>query len=86
MDPGAVIETFSTAVEAQLCRAALEAAGIEAWVMGDNLAGAHPALGMAIGVRVMVAPVDEAAARSVIAALQGGAARKDRKDDGPEAA
>ncbi len=86
MDPGAVVETFGTAVEAQLCRAALEAAGIEAWVMGENLAGAHPALGMAIGVRVLVAPADEAAARAVIASLQGGAARQDHKDDGPDAA
>lgn len=83
MDPGVVIETFSTVVEAELCRAALETAGIPAWVMGENLAAAHPALGMAIGVRVLVPPGYEESARAVLAGLDDAAAKE---GDGPEVA
>lgn len=82
MDPGVVIGTFSTVVEAELCRAVLEAADIPAVVVGDHLATAHPALGMSIGVRVVVPPSYEEAAREVLTGLPSSAPA----NDGPDAA
>ncbi len=85
MDPGCVIATFSTVVEAEMCRAALQAADIPAWVVGDHLATAHPALGMTLGVRVLVPPDYESAAREVLKAGPGTRA-VEVEGDGPEAA
>jgi len=67
------IATFSTAVDAHLCRMALEEAEIPCWVFNDNLAGVHVPLGMAIGVSVRVRPEDEAAAREILEAVRAGA-------------
>ena len=67
------IATFSTSVDAHLCRMALEEAEIPCWLFNDNLAGVHVPLGMAIGVSVRVRPEDESAAREVMEAVRSGA-------------
>jgi hypothetical protein len=67
------IATFSTSVDAHLCRMALEEAEIPCWVFNDNLAGVHVPLGMAIGVSVRVRPEDAAAAREILEAVRSGA-------------
>jgi predicted RNA-binding Zn-ribbon protein involved in translation (DUF1610 family) len=67
------IATFSTAVDAHLCRMALEEAEIPCWLFNDNLAGVHVPLGMAIGVSVRVRPEDEDAAREILEAVRAGA-------------
>ena len=67
------IATFSTSVDAHLCRMALEEAQIPCWLFNDNLAGVHVPLGMAIGVSVRVRPEDESAAREVMEAVRSGA-------------
>lgn len=66
------IATFSTAVEAHLCRMALEEAGMACWLFNDHLADVHVPLGMAIGVSVRVRPEDAAAAREVLEAVRAG--------------
>ena len=66
------IATFSTAVEAHLCRMALEEAGMACWLFNDNLAGVHVPLGMAIGVSVRVRPEDAEAAREILEAVRAG--------------
>ena len=66
------IATFSTSVDAHLCRMALEEAAIPCWVFNDNLAGIHVPLGMAIGVSVRVRPEDEDAAREILEAVRSG--------------
>ena len=66
------IATFSTSVDAHLCRMALEEAAIPCWVFNDNLAGIHVPLGMAIGVSVRVRPEDEDAAREILEAVRAG--------------
>ena len=68
------VATFSMAVDAHLCRMALEEAGIEAWVFNDSLAGVHVPLGMAIGVGVRVRPEQAQAARDVLEAVRSGEA------------
>jgi hypothetical protein len=66
------IATFSTAVEAHLCRMALEEGGVQCWLFNDHLAGIHVPLGMAIGVGVRVRPEQAEAAREILAAVQSG--------------
>jgi hypothetical protein len=66
------IATFSTAVEAHLCRMALEEATIPCWLFNDHLAGVHVPLGMAIGVSVRVRPEDAEAAREILEAVRAG--------------
>jgi hypothetical protein len=61
-------------VRADLCRMALEAAGIQAWLSTRNLASVAPDLGIAIGVRVLVRSSELAAAREVLTDLDGGSA------------
>lgn len=67
------IATFSTSVDAHLCRMALEEAEIPCWIFNDNLAGVHVPLGMAIGVSVRVRPEDAEAAREILEAVRSGA-------------
>ena len=66
------VATFSTAVEAHLCRMALQEASIPSWLFNDNLAGVHVPLGMAIGVSGRVRPEDAAAAREILEAVRTG--------------
>ena len=66
------IATFSTALEAHLCRMALEEAAIPCWLFNDHLADVHVPLGMAIGVSVRVRPEDAEAAREILEAVRAG--------------
>jgi hypothetical protein len=59
-------------VRASLCRAALEQAGIDAWLPTENLAGIAPHLGIAIGIDVLVRTSDVAAARELIEQFEAG--------------
>jgi hypothetical protein len=72
--PVKVATSLGTLVEANLCRMALVEAGIEAWLSTEHLSGVAPPLGFAIGVDVLVRPENVAAARSVLASLEAGAA------------
>ena len=67
------IATFSTSVDAHLCRMALEEAEIPCWIFNDHLAGVHVPLAMVVGVSVRVRPEDEAAAREILEAVRSGA-------------
>jgi DNA-directed RNA polymerase subunit RPC12/RpoP len=67
------VATFSTSVDAHLCRMALEEAEIPCWIFNDHLAGVHVPLAMVIGVSVRVRPEDEAAAREILEAVRAGA-------------
>lgn len=66
------VATFGDAVQAHLCRMALQQAGVDAWLSTENLAGVHPPLGLAIGVGVLVRPEEAAAARDLLRAADRG--------------
>lgn len=72
LDDAVVIETFPNRILAELAAGLLEGEGIEALVMADNAGGAYPALQFVRGVRLLVAPQDEAQAREILAAMQEG--------------
>lgn len=50
----ATVGMFGNRHEAEVARARLEDAGLEAWVQSDDLAGYEPQLGLTNGVRVVV--------------------------------
>jgi hypothetical protein len=63
MEPTTAIAAFNTRLEADLVVAKLDEAGIEAFVVADNLGGAFPMMQMITGgyeVHVLVAMADEA--------------------------
>lgn len=68
------IASFPTALEANLCRMALQEAEIDAWLSTEHLAGVAPPLGLAIGVDVMVRPSSVEAAREILSGIQDGVA------------
>jgi hypothetical protein len=68
------VAAFSTALEANLCRMALEEAQIDAWLSTEYLADVAPHLGLAIGVDVLVRRDAADAAREVLASIKTGAA------------
>jgi hypothetical protein len=49
-----VIRTFSTQIEAEMAQSALEAAGIESMIVGDDCGGVQPAMGLTAGIQVIV--------------------------------
>jgi hypothetical protein len=54
-----VIKTFSTRIEAELARMALEARGIQAIIRADDCGGMHSAMAFSIGhPRLLVFDVD----------------------------
>jgi hypothetical protein len=61
-----VVETFNSRPEADLAKSALEAAEIQAMVLGDDAGGLQPGLWEGRGVAVVVSRADEAAARNVL--------------------
>lgn len=76
-DRGALtsVGTFSTALDANLCKMALTESGIESWLPTEYLAGVSPNLGLAIGLDVLVRDEDVPRAREVLRELaEGGAA------------
>jgi Putative prokaryotic signal transducing protein len=60
-----VVASFLTRIDADLARTALEAAGIEATVSADDVAGMRPHLWMG-GVRLVVNSRDLERARAVL--------------------
>lgn len=63
MEPTTEIATFNTRLEADLVVAVLAEAGIDAFIVADNLGGAFPMMQMITGgykVMVLVAIADEA--------------------------
>jgi hypothetical protein len=61
-----VVETFNSRPEADMAKSALEAAEIQAMVLGDDAGGLQPGLWEGRGVAVVVNRADEAAARNVL--------------------
>jgi hypothetical protein len=75
-DAGALtsVGTYSTALDANLCKMALTESGIEAWLPTEYLAGVSPNLGLAIGLDVLVRDEDAPRAREVLRDLAAGGA------------
>lgn len=61
-----VVHSFGDRIEAELAQSALEAAGIESMVRGDDAGGAQPGLWKSAGVQVLVRTEDVEAARDVL--------------------
>jgi hypothetical protein len=62
------VARFSSHIEADLARSALEAAGIDAMIAADDAGGQRPHLAFSQGVVVMVRAEDQFAAREVLEA------------------
>jgi hypothetical protein len=72
MDGAAVtVAVVSSRPEAELVAGLLRSNGLRAGVLADDAGGADPQLQLE-GVRVLVAPEDEAAARQLLADTDGG--------------
>jgi len=67
-----VLEKFFNRLEAEMAAGILEAEGIATLVLADDAGGAYPPLQMARGVRLLVAPEDEARAKDILAAWRQG--------------
>lgn len=61
-----VVETFTSRPEADVAKSALDAAHIEAMVLGDDAGGVQPGLWEGRGVAVVVNRADELAAREIL--------------------
>lgn len=66
MESAVVIRTFPNRVLAGLAASLLEAEGIQAFILSDDAGGAYPMLQFIRGVRLLVAPQDEARARDIL--------------------
>lgn len=66
-DETVVVATLTDAFEAEVARAALEDAGIQAIVLADDAGGMHPQLTSVGGVRIMVNARDLEEAQQVLA-------------------
>ena len=75
------VASFTTALEANLCRMALVEAGIQAWLSTEHMAGVIPPLAASVGVDVLVRPDRAAAARELLADLDAGAASLPRESE-----
>jgi hypothetical protein len=67
------VASLGSSLEANLCRMALQEAGIEAWLSTEHLGGIAPPLGVAVGLHVLVSSQRAAEAREVLAAVEAGA-------------
>jgi hypothetical protein len=70
LDDAVVLETFPNRIAAQMAAGVLEAEGIEALVLTDDAGGAYPMFQSIHGVRLLVAPEDQARAREILAAME----------------
>jgi hypothetical protein len=61
-----VVRTFNDRIEAELAQSALEAAGIESMVRGDDAGGVQPGLWTGEGVDVLVREEDATNAREIL--------------------
>lgn len=66
LDDAVVIEKFTSRIEAEMAAGLLESEGIEALVLADDAGGFYPMLQFIRGVRLLVAPEDEAQAREIL--------------------
>jgi hypothetical protein len=66
-DEAAVVERFSTRMEAEMAAGLLEVEGIYAFISADDAGGTYPFLQQQRGVRLIVSPEDEARAREILA-------------------
>ena len=71
-DDAIVIETFPNRYLAEMAASFLEAEGIETLILADDAGGTYPPLQFVRGVRLLVAPEDEAQAREILQALEAG--------------
>jgi hypothetical protein len=60
-------ECYSSIIEAELFKGVLEAAGISAEVVRDDVGGLYPSLQSTSGVRLMVKKIDLERARELLA-------------------
>ena len=70
LDDAIILETYPNRVTAELAAGLLESEGIEALVLADDAGGAYHMLQFVRGVRLLVAPEDEARAREALNALE----------------
>ena len=61
-----VVQTFTSRPEADLAKSALDAANIQAMVLGDDAGGVQPGTWESRGVAVVVNREDESAARDIL--------------------
>jgi hypothetical protein len=61
-----VLRTFSTIIEADLAKSALDSVGIHAMVRSDNEGGQSPGLAFTRGVELLVRAEDAAAANDML--------------------
>jgi hypothetical protein len=61
-----VVRTFNDRIEAELAQSALEAAGIESMIRGDDAGGTQPGLCSSEGVDVLVRSEDATSAREIL--------------------
>ena len=61
-----VVRTFSDRIEADLAQSALEAAGIESMIRGDDAGGLQPGLWVGTGVDLLVREEDAGTAREIL--------------------
>jgi putative signal transducing protein len=61
-----VVRTFTDRIEADLASSALDAAGIESMVRGDDAGGTQPGMAMGHPIELIVRAADAAAARDVL--------------------
>jgi hypothetical protein len=61
-----VVRTFSTMIDANLAKSALDSVGIEAMVQSDDQGGQSPGLAFSRGVQLLVTADDVAAANDVL--------------------
>lgn len=71
LESAVVIATFPNRTLAALAASLLEAEDIETFIFADDAGGAYPMLQFLRGVRLLVAPEDEARAREILAAATG---------------
>jgi hypothetical protein len=70
LESAVVVETFPTRTLAALAASLLQAAGIETFILADDAGGAYPMLQFIDGVKLLVAPEDEALAREILASAE----------------
>jgi glutamate-5-semialdehyde dehydrogenase len=72
LDEAVLLEKFFSRIEAEMAAGLLESEGIETLVLADDAGGTYPMLQFVRGVRLMVAPEDEAQAREILQAMESG--------------
>jgi hypothetical protein len=79
-EPLVVVRTFSSRMEAEIARGALEAAGIDSAIQTDDAGGLRPDLATRFGVHLLVRESDAAEANGILS----GGPLEDDWSSGPE--